>query len=693
MIQLIINGQEAYPKLSDTIKVTRQNFYIKDTDSYTYDITLPMHIAKNREVVGNLQRMDVGKTGVSFASVQLIADGVQVISGKGTVTSVSNEEVKLQIKSATEKSRYPQEFYEKYVNRQYSASIDFFFTSNFVVQTVNGSAAEDEQDCNRWLNLDSFLIDGSTGGSYDYWKKQGYIGVPGRALFLPMYDSQEDMYVNAPGIQTDYYDGTPFLWTPVTLIEAHEALFNPSPCPHLIYTVKLLCRLSLGYEFTLEGLSTQLAELVDRLYIVDNCIPKGLDWTAMMPFVHMPKWTFATLLDQLRYLLNLSYSIDTTAKTITARPSNMLSQTAAAAVRLEADDEFSTDYDEDGVEYISATNIAYDIENDNDTRYFAVLTEDMRKSFPVVECASVEEARTKGEAMSASERRQTLFHVPTNYLFYHTDLDEGGDPVNEQLWQCARFTGIVRDAESDTQTSLKFVPAGWSTGQWVNYWQGRVFHKGTSPAVAGTEFRLGRSHSYAAKPLLTLTAESPEKDAAATVQDVAEGEADAPSSESESSDNIYLAIFEPSTVEQPAAGFAEDEVSANAWVTTGPDPVVCVGFPFTDGDLAQDQSPYVAEANKSAHEWSLALTSCPCTNYIGRLHEAQSGQMGSEAASLVDTHTKLCIKAVTTGLPSATVPYLVRGKLYIAEKIEVEIKEGRVQPQKTFYLYEIRNEE
>lgn len=59
MIVCTLNGKMAYPSSSDKIKVTYENQYVKDSGSYTYDITFPMDIAANRKIFGNVQRIDV----------------------------------------------------------------------------------------------------------------------------------------------------------------------------------------------------------------------------------------------------------------------------------------------------------------------------------------------------------------------------------------------------------------------------------------------------------------------------------------------------------------------------------------------------------------------------------------------------------------------------------------------------------
>lgn len=71
MIVCTLDGEKAYPLTSEKIKATYENPYVKDSGSYTYDITFPMAIAQNRKVFRNVQRMDVRKHIADFETCRL----------------------------------------------------------------------------------------------------------------------------------------------------------------------------------------------------------------------------------------------------------------------------------------------------------------------------------------------------------------------------------------------------------------------------------------------------------------------------------------------------------------------------------------------------------------------------------------------------------------------------------------------
>jgi hypothetical protein len=116
MIRCTINGNLAYPSTSEKIKVTYENQYVKDSGSYTYDISFPMSIHENQILFGNVHRFDVKKMLASFDDCKLYADNRLIMSGKGTVTSITSEIVKLQIIGGKSRIKYNSNFESHYID-------------------------------------------------------------------------------------------------------------------------------------------------------------------------------------------------------------------------------------------------------------------------------------------------------------------------------------------------------------------------------------------------------------------------------------------------------------------------------------------------------------------------------------------------------------------------------------------------
>lgn len=706
MITLTIDGQAATPSTAAAIKLTRQNHFIKDSDSFTYDIALPLNLAQNRRALGNLQRMDVRKTGIAFDECVLQVDGHQLISGKGTVTAVTQEQATLQIKSPYEKNRYPQAFYNAYINRtQFAQSV-----THSALGFINASDGTSLS----WLPLGGLWpSDDTLPRTFEAWAERGYIGhwpdeqpasapdrfplnIPGfggdqggAVVFPPIYDSAQGRLLNVPGRTFTWPAGQ--LASNTVTPTKEEALFNPSPCFSLDLVVGAALLTVGGYAYEGDFFDDPL---VRHTFIASGVTPTSADertWDADWSRLnrHLPTWTLATLIDEVRLAFNLSVTIDEAARTVRLDFANRAAATEGDAYKFEPLDEFTTDYDEDGAEYISASNVAYDIDNDNDTRYFAVLTQDMRSSFPIADYDTPALAQAAGLAMDEATRRATIFRTPTGHFFFHVD-DEG----TETFRQCARFTPIIRDSTSDTQTTLRIVPCGWG-GQQPQAWDLYTETYRAAGEAAATAHSALTAFPATERPMLTLTAESPEKQTDATLQDVAEGNADAPSELTESSSNLYAFLLFPATAKQQAGKMEwvfNTGVKGNFTAAPSADGYVrTISQPYTDGPQAAQDIPGLAAADAAKLKArSLALTATEATSYVGQFHQARAGAEGTETEALVDTHTKVCIRFRTDGIiPLATRPYLFHGKRYVCERLEAEIADGRLPPVVTGYFYEV----
>lgn len=119
MIYCTIEGDRVYPSLSQGIKITRENPELKDKGSYTLDVTFPMSIYENQLKFRHLNRIDVSLQRNDYMGVTLFVDRLPVISGIGVVTSVNNQEVKLQIMNANSEFKYASGFDKRYIDEMF----------------------------------------------------------------------------------------------------------------------------------------------------------------------------------------------------------------------------------------------------------------------------------------------------------------------------------------------------------------------------------------------------------------------------------------------------------------------------------------------------------------------------------------------------------------------------------------------
>ena len=93
---LFLNDSQVYPDSSQSIKLTKENPYFTQSDSYTLDVTLPMDIFANRLFFRNINRLEKSKE-MPRLTCRLMVDNHTILSGSARVTQVTEKEVKVQL--------------------------------------------------------------------------------------------------------------------------------------------------------------------------------------------------------------------------------------------------------------------------------------------------------------------------------------------------------------------------------------------------------------------------------------------------------------------------------------------------------------------------------------------------------------------------------------------------------------------
>lgn len=88
--------RRVYFDSSQGFKLTRENPYFTQSESYTLDVALPMDILDNRSFLGNLQRMERRKN-MPAMKCRLLVNNTTVLFGSAKVTQVTEQLVKIQL--------------------------------------------------------------------------------------------------------------------------------------------------------------------------------------------------------------------------------------------------------------------------------------------------------------------------------------------------------------------------------------------------------------------------------------------------------------------------------------------------------------------------------------------------------------------------------------------------------------------
>jgi len=86
-------------------KLTSENPYFTQSETYTLEVSLPMSLLENRMVFGNMQRMDCSKSRLSM-ECRLIVDKTPVLFGRAEVVQVTDQGVKVQLLGGTSEIKF-----------------------------------------------------------------------------------------------------------------------------------------------------------------------------------------------------------------------------------------------------------------------------------------------------------------------------------------------------------------------------------------------------------------------------------------------------------------------------------------------------------------------------------------------------------------------------------------------------------
>lgn len=607
MIECYINGHQAIPLLNSNLKVTRENPFIKEGGNYTMDITFPMDILENRLVFGNLHKLGVRIRNQKLESCRLLAGNLLIISGTGIVTQVTHEAVKVQIVSGASSVKWRSSFEKIFID-----SIDY--------GRVDIGAPYKE--------VERFRLD-TTGQLWEQLNTQGFVGDVHHCVFMPTYDSTNDVVVNAASM----FGERPA--SPQAVILGPRAVQ-----PNLMMVLHAVLN-HLGYSVTFNAYDVApWNELIICSVVQTSVIAKTL-----------PHWSVKRFLDEFSNLFNATFLFDDEAGTVRVVHRG---DTEAAGKDTETIDplgEFTVEYDEDGLEYIGSSNIDYNLKVLEDQ--VPKVPQEVLKNFNIREYDSFNDIVLAARQMTEKEQLTTLFVSPTGFYYEYEVLDEEGNPQGLLDWRVIGiFTQLTRDSDSDSAISLSIVPVAMAKGK-------RVVIAGSTDITVWveTEDEVWLPEMEGAD----LENGSNDRDYV-TIEDVIENGESASSKDED--DDVVIQLLWP----------CGSKFEGYARTTFFRLPVI-LPQSYTDWRIGQYQGRN-----------SLGLTHVGDHAYIGQFHE-RTLLINSEGT--IDPHNEYRISFLSDHIPNPASIYLIRNKRYLCSKIEVNLNEEGIDKLMIGYFYEI----
>ena len=627
MITCIINGHKAYPISTSSIKVTYANQYVTDDGEYTYDITFPMNILENRVIFKNVSRLEVKKNIDKYDDCKLFCNSQLIMSGVGTILSVTEKEIKLQIVGG--KSRI------KFNDRM---------TKHYIDEIPFGTADKPGYDVDKGLSQgfkghlkinDIYRLDDD---------KSKFLGVEGKWCFVPVRDETNDIIANFVGVdKTGQFIGyyAPFI-------------YNLAVQPNLMYIFRKVVEYE-GYTLKRNDFDHKPWNL---LYIASAYKTRELRRA-------LPHWSSYTFIEEFRKLFNATIVFDDIQKTCSVIKAS--EQTTADSVEIEPLDEYTTDYDEDGSFSTSSTaNLEYNLGDSANRDNYEVISKKVFENFETVHSTETwgpgYQFKETTQSWSEKQKRQTIIEHNGSYYIYVENED------GSKTWQLAGvWSPLIRDSSSDDYVDLNISPAAQVVED-INF---------------KTAF-IGEDKYYEKRCLLSIPndkePDSKESDvdddgySYTSVQDAIDDESTLDKSEDDQECmNIFFII--PGEVQNDnkfswvRAKSRWPKFKTDYRINKDYCGSVVGGFGGNRGDgVFKEQYPYsLSLCAKSADDVTL-----------GNLH----------ANGLrIDNKNCMEVKFKSEKIPDPSKIYIIRNKRFVCEKIEMEVKDDAIEPVYTGYFY------
>lgn len=417
MITCIINGHKAYPISTSSIKVTYANQYVTDDGEYTYDITFPMNILENRVIFKNVSRLEVKKNVAKYDDCKLFCNSQLIMSGVGTILSVNEKEIKLQIVGGKSRIKFNDRMTKHYIDEL-----------DLGIADAPGKKVEKQStkfyDLSKIVDIYTLSVD-----------KSEFLGCEGKWCYMPAYDETNELIANFVGVdRTGHFVG-----------HLSAFLTNAAVQPNLMYLFKRVVEIE-GYKLIRNDYD---CKPWNQLYVASAFKSRELRRA-------LPHWSAYTFIEHFRKFFNASIFFDEILKTCSVISSSELN--TADSVEIEPLDEYSTDYDEDGSFSTSSTaNLEFKLDDSVNRGNYESISKKVFSNFEIVKSLEIlgESKQFASTTMSWSEKkkRQTIME---NFGSYYIYIEED----KARTWELAGYwSPLIRDKNSDDYVDLCISPA------------------------------------------------------------------------------------------------------------------------------------------------------------------------------------------------------------------------------------------
>lgn len=670
MIQIFLDGKPAIPKENQTIKFTAENCFFTKAASYTYDVELPLTIETNRNIFGNIHRMDITKEQRVMEAV-LMVDNVTILTGTAHITSVSESSVKVQLLGEAASYNYGNKMAETYID-------ELDLGNWYMVTWPDGSHWSARQS--QWLYYPEDTKFKGTAGSVfaramfnddgtwdiDNILKRIYNGTYPWVAF-PVINSNADFLCNGFAYRYTSAEHTELksFFRGYTGERTNRPTDDPvvtSTCIQpFVWIIAELIAKGTGFTLAREDNALYQNSFFRRIFIVNanNMIECNKC---------LPHWSVNEFWTQLENTFGLVLSLDYAHKKMYLRQRSDHYRNVADTVCVKnVVDEYSVEVDDETQVDISVNNVGF---ADFDADPADLLDEYITGNCDVnTDFSGISDllAWAKANKDSLTDYKGTLFKCKDGRHFIYSEA-EGIVEVNQLRPR------LTDESKNEVDVELKFVPARFIDGECeiYNYLSSGAGsgHGGTSPDKPIGTFPV---KMLQIPDISEMDWYKKSKYAEINIEAILNEEEEEASISSDKKDDIFLAIVGDSTYDDLTGDITlvDGRVLENMQLSF-PRPRIRerMKAALTDAAGNREDSPY-----------SLSLIPIEGQENLAKHTIAD--------AVVISAKVRQCIKFVADRIPDPSSIFLIHNRRFVCEKIEADIASSGLMRLLTGYFYEL----
>ena len=659
MIEHYLNGVRVYPSVEDDIQITAENPMLTDTGSYSLEVKYPLSIFENRDFFGALNRTDVTKKYTTW-NVEVKNLEQVILQGTATLIKATESEVSVQYLAGNSQVNFWNKAEDTYID-EYD-----FNTMENGQDRVEGWRQSIALLYDLCENYNNFTYGNSQNGGKNrvhkgihlFWRNDNphqvsrpFVGKEGEFVFCNVYDEDYNWSAETSS-PAPIRVGNGTLWendikkrrqiggTVIIDIFSGTGFYLSCIQPHLLWVIKQVIA-KRGY--TIERNDIETLDYMQDMYIASaRQTLKIAD--------ALPHWTIKDFFEQVQNFFNCTLVFNEEKRTCSIIFNNGM--TNAEEVELEKvvdEHEESIAKEEKGKDNIISSNIRYkDIGKEDAIR----CDDSTRKKYDTVWGDSYNELKAKAQADSEGKWK---IYKNTQYK----GLSYGYTTEGELLvidYLCPLERG------SQNYIDLKIVPA-------------RTAEKYYSTGVPNRKDE-GFSHYGQKQNVLTMSNnwggyECEEGDLVKVVLGQAEGK------QKKDKEDFLPVFFYNGHKYGEGCRIYEDPKETQKTIDIKNDNsgiAIPVGDPYT--------GKYWHNVGNTNYRKNFCMALVP--GHLATYH----GKVFNNMPKL-NTENVLKEEFIYYSVPNPRAVYIIKGKRYLAQKIEYKIDKEGINPLMTGYFVEI----